>query len=387
MELVVGRIAKSHGITGELVVDVRTDDPRIGSVGKPLAAQELPHPARPRNGHRIGPPARRSAPGPTGGSHRPRQCRLRGGLSSSTRPNFRPSRTPDEFYDHQLEGMTVRTVDGRRIGAVVEVLHTRAANCSRYAPIPLARCWSPSSARSSPRSRWPTGCWTSIRPRVFSTWRPECASTSFRFFPDYLEPIRQSLPGKAMRPASSTSWCTTCGTGHDVHHSVDDSPVRGGPGMVMKAPVWVGARRDLHGRNTSGGADAGRSAVRPGRRTAVDRSEDHLVFACGRYEGSTSGWPTTPRPGCGSRKSPSATTCSPGRGRGVGDDRGGGTPPPECHRQSAFPPGRFAFRVGGSSAGGPSYTRPPVWRGLAVPDVHCCPETTPKSPRGDVIRR
>ena len=27
MELVAGRIAKAHGITGELVVDVRTDDP------------------------------------------------------------------------------------------------------------------------------------------------------------------------------------------------------------------------------------------------------------------------------------------------------------------------------------------------------------------------
>ena len=27
MELVVGRVAKAHGVTGELVVDVRTDDP------------------------------------------------------------------------------------------------------------------------------------------------------------------------------------------------------------------------------------------------------------------------------------------------------------------------------------------------------------------------
>ena len=27
MELVVGRVVKPHGITGELVVDVRTDDP------------------------------------------------------------------------------------------------------------------------------------------------------------------------------------------------------------------------------------------------------------------------------------------------------------------------------------------------------------------------
>ena len=27
MELVVGRVIKPHGITGELVVDIRTDDP------------------------------------------------------------------------------------------------------------------------------------------------------------------------------------------------------------------------------------------------------------------------------------------------------------------------------------------------------------------------
>ena len=27
MELVVGRVAKAHGVSGEIVVDVRTDDP------------------------------------------------------------------------------------------------------------------------------------------------------------------------------------------------------------------------------------------------------------------------------------------------------------------------------------------------------------------------
>ncbi len=27
MDLVVGRVAKAHGVTGEVVVDVRTDDP------------------------------------------------------------------------------------------------------------------------------------------------------------------------------------------------------------------------------------------------------------------------------------------------------------------------------------------------------------------------
>jgi ribosomal 30S subunit maturation factor RimM len=30
MELVVGRVVKAHGITGELVVDVRTDDASMG---------------------------------------------------------------------------------------------------------------------------------------------------------------------------------------------------------------------------------------------------------------------------------------------------------------------------------------------------------------------
>jgi len=37
-----------------------------------------------------------------------------------------PIDDPDEFYDHQLEGLKVRTVDGREIGIVTEVIHTAA---------------------------------------------------------------------------------------------------------------------------------------------------------------------------------------------------------------------------------------------------------------------
>lgn len=33
---------------------------------------------------------------------------------------------PDEFYDHELEGLRVVTVDGTAVGAVREVLHTAA---------------------------------------------------------------------------------------------------------------------------------------------------------------------------------------------------------------------------------------------------------------------
>jgi 16S rRNA processing protein RimM len=35
-----------------------------------------------------------------------------------------PIDDPDEFYDHQLEGLRVRTVDGQDVGTVAEVLHT-----------------------------------------------------------------------------------------------------------------------------------------------------------------------------------------------------------------------------------------------------------------------
>ncbi len=65
-------------------------------------------------------------------------------------------------------------------------------------------------------------------------------------YPGYLDPLRQSLPGKAidagivdLRVHDLRRWT------HDVHRSVDDSPYGGGPGMVMKAPVWGDALDEL----------------------------------------------------------------------------------------------------------------------------------------------
>ncbi len=53
-------------------------------------------------------------------------------------------------------------------------------------------------------------------------------------FPDYLDPLRQSLPGKAIDNGileiavhDLRRWT------HDVHHSVDDSPPYGGG-----PPAW-----------------------------------------------------------------------------------------------------------------------------------------------------
>jgi tRNA (guanine37-N1)-methyltransferase len=105
-------------------------------------------------------------------------------------------------------------------------------------------------------------------------------------FPDYLDPLRQSLPGKAIANGivdiavhDLRRWT------HDVHHSVDDSPYGGGPGMVMKAPVWGEALDEICSEETL--LVVPTPAGLPFRQADAQRwsGEAHLVFACGRYEG------------------------------------------------------------------------------------------------------
>ena len=105
-------------------------------------------------------------------------------------------------------------------------------------------------------------------------------------FPEYLSPLRQALPGKAIDAGivelavhDLRRWT------HDVHRSVDDAPYGGGPGMVMKAPVWGDALDEVCSGDTllvvptpAGRLFTQADAQRWG-------GERHLVFACGRYEG------------------------------------------------------------------------------------------------------
>jgi len=132
MDLVVGRIVKAHGVTGEVAVDIRTDDPAgrfaPGARLRGRAGQrELETNAdteyviesvRAHGGRLLlrlsGVADRDSAEG------------LRGTVFVVESSDLPPIEDPDEFYDHQLEGMTVATTDGRQLGAVSEVLHTAA---------------------------------------------------------------------------------------------------------------------------------------------------------------------------------------------------------------------------------------------------------------------
>jgi 16S rRNA processing protein RimM len=128
MDLVVGRVAKAHGITGEVVVDVRTDDPEQRfAVGATL------------RGKASGGGAERAFTVETVRAHGGRLLvrlagiadrnaadALRGTLFLVDAADLPPIDDPDEFYDHQLEGLAVRTVDGLDLGVVAEVLHTSA---------------------------------------------------------------------------------------------------------------------------------------------------------------------------------------------------------------------------------------------------------------------
>ncbi len=126
MELVVGRIAKAHGITGELVVEVRTDDPEDRfAAGRSLRLK------RPRGGGEtsvvidsVRPHTGRLLIRLRGVADRDSAEALRGSLFVVDSADLPPIDDPDEFYDHQLEGLSVRTVGGEPVGTVIEVLHT-----------------------------------------------------------------------------------------------------------------------------------------------------------------------------------------------------------------------------------------------------------------------
>jgi 16S rRNA processing protein RimM len=133
LELTVGRVVKAHGVNGEVVVEVRTDDPAERfAVGSTLRAK---------------PPARgplRDGPVRTcvvesardhggrllvrlaGVASRDAADALRGSVFVIDSDELPPIDEPDTYYDHQLEGLGVRTTSGDDVGVVAEVLHTAA---------------------------------------------------------------------------------------------------------------------------------------------------------------------------------------------------------------------------------------------------------------------
>lgn len=187
-------------------------------------------------------------------------------------------------------------------------------------------------------------------------------------FPEYLAPLDLSLPGRARRQGlldlrvhDLRQWT------HDRHRTVDDTPAGGGPGMVMRPEPWGEALDALQADGavlvlpTPGGALLTQRVVRE------LAEEPRLVVACGRYEGIDQ------------RVAEHAATRMRVRELSLGDYVLGGGEAAALALVEAVV--RLVPGVLGNPASlaeeshedglleCPVYTKPAVWRGLAVPEV------------------
>jgi tRNA (guanine37-N1)-methyltransferase len=105
-------------------------------------------------------------------------------------------------------------------------------------------------------------------------------------FPEYFGPLDLSLIGKArgtgileLAVHDLRTWTS------DVHRTVDDSPYGGGPGMVMRPEPWSQALDAVAGPSSTlvVPSPVGKPFTQADAHALA--AADHLVFACGRYEG------------------------------------------------------------------------------------------------------
>ena len=122
MQIAVGQIGRAHGIRGDVLVLVRTDEPDTRFVPGTALATEPPErgpltvaATRWHSGRLIvtfeGVGDRNAAED------------LRGTVLVVDSAGIPAPDDPDEFYDHQLIGLSVVTAAGDAVGEVTDVLH------------------------------------------------------------------------------------------------------------------------------------------------------------------------------------------------------------------------------------------------------------------------
>lgn len=119
-------MVKAHGVTGEVVVEVRTDEPDIRFAAGSVLRAKVSGDERSYVVDAARPHGERLLVRLAGVDDRDAADALRGSLLVIDSEDLPPIDEPDEYYDHQLEGLRVRTTTGRDIGTVAEVLHTAA---------------------------------------------------------------------------------------------------------------------------------------------------------------------------------------------------------------------------------------------------------------------
>jgi len=127
MRVIVGRVGRPHGIRGEVVVGVRTDEPDLRfAVGATLDVAEQED--GPVDRQRLTVAAARWHSGQllvafTGITDRSAAGKLTGSWLSVDSSQLPDIGDPDEFRDHELVGLSVRTAAGDQVGVVTDVLH------------------------------------------------------------------------------------------------------------------------------------------------------------------------------------------------------------------------------------------------------------------------
>ena len=125
MQLVIGRVARAHGVHGDVSIDVRTDDPdRRFAVGASLATE--PSDRGPLKVVTSRWHSGRLLVSFDGLTDRTAAEALRGTMLVVDVDEAERFSDPDEFYDHHLIGLRARTPDATEIGVVSDVLHLPA---------------------------------------------------------------------------------------------------------------------------------------------------------------------------------------------------------------------------------------------------------------------
>lgn len=191
-------------------------------------------------------------------------------------------------------------------------------------------------------------------------------------FPTYLEPLKLSLIGKAINEGLiELAIHDLRDYTHDKHKTVDEPPYGGGPGMVMKPEPWGEAIDELVNPETI--------LVIPtpsGRPFTQELAQEyshtkHIVFACGRFEGIDS------------RIAQYYSSNIRVDEVSIGDyvlaggeaavlvivEAAARLIPGVLGNSESFIDDSFALGEMAALIEGPVYTRPPVWRELAVPEI------------------
>ena len=132
MRVIVGRVGRPHGVRGEVVIGVRTDEPDLRfAVGATVDVRSTPDDVGPGDrpgGECLTVASARWHSGQllvafAGITDRTAAAELTGSWLSVDSSQLPETGDPDEFRDHELIGLSVRTCAGDPVGVVTDVLH------------------------------------------------------------------------------------------------------------------------------------------------------------------------------------------------------------------------------------------------------------------------